>query len=162
MYSWFAIRNAEILEDLTNELIYDTRERSPGKNRDVIINFFERVAKYKRKTYDVKSDGSHIEINYSWADVLANVIKYDIDPEAFNYIYLTAKKMEFSADKLIPQSLQSNSIQGKDMRAKIKRIYPDIYKEYEDYISFVLEDKSYTYSEMSALILGLENQLENR
>ncbi len=87
--SWVSIRNAEILQQLLNELSFAKNEnRSTSNNKDVLANYYKRIAAYAICNYDKGDDGKYFEIDYKFTSVLAEVLS-NCDQELFDSVFNT-------------------------------------------------------------------------
>lgn len=85
--SWVSIRNAEILQQLLNELSFARSEnRSTSNNKDVLANYYKKFAEYAICNYDKRDDGKYFEIDYKFTSIMADVLS-NCDQELFDSIY---------------------------------------------------------------------------
>ena len=87
--SWVSVRNAEILQQLLNILTFSKNEaRQNAVNKDVLVEYYRRIAKYSMSNYD-KDEGDHnFKIDYSFANVIADALELS-DQTIFDAIYQT-------------------------------------------------------------------------
>ena len=85
--SWVSIRNAEILQQLLNILTFSKNEaRQNAVNKDVLVEYYRRIANYSMSNYD-KDEGNHnFKIDYSFANVIANALEQS-DHAVFDAIF---------------------------------------------------------------------------
>lgn len=91
--SWVCIRNAEILQQFINILSFSkSGSRNNSINKDVLVSYYRRFAEYSHNNYDRKDDGSFFSIDYSFTNVIAEMLA-QADQALFDEIYLTEPKV---------------------------------------------------------------------
>lgn len=87
--SWVSVRNAEILQQLLNILTFSKNEtRQNAVNKDVLVEYYRRIANYSMSNYDKDADGNNFKIDYSFASVIADALEQS-EQEKFDEIYQT-------------------------------------------------------------------------
>lgn len=84
--SWASIRNTEILFDLNQHLRAKCRLRESGNQKHLSV-FFKELANYRIKTYDRDAKGSKLNINFEFADQIAELLGKDEVKENFDEIF---------------------------------------------------------------------------
>lgn len=85
--SWTSIRNAEILQQLLNILTFKKNEtRQNAINKDVLADYYRRIANYSLNNYDKDAEGQYFGIDYSFVNVIADALEHS-DNEIFDAIY---------------------------------------------------------------------------
>lgn len=91
--SWVCIRNAEILQQFLNILSFSKSDaRNNSVNKDVLVSYYRRFAEYSHNNYDRKEDGGFFSIDYSFTNIIADVLA-QADQVLFDEIYLTEPKV---------------------------------------------------------------------
>lgn len=74
-FSWFCIRNVEILMDLTQNLNESDYKQS-GEDINILNEFFVHLSNYKINSYDKKANANEYElIDYKFASIVADLLK---------------------------------------------------------------------------------------
>lgn len=90
-FSWFCIRNVEILQDLTQNL-NEAEYKQSGDDIHILREFFEHLSNYSISSYDkneVAIEYEHIDYGYARiiADLLQTVYNSDTLKQQFEIIY---------------------------------------------------------------------------
>jgi hypothetical protein len=137
-----SIRNAEILDDITDSLIRDPRQSGEKANaKNILSNFFERTAEYKIKTYDRGENGNEpngepYEIVFKYMQALVDVLD-EMDDETFNEIYLIGSEESLSdldIEKIIDEIKRrkdEDPYMPSTVKGAIYKVHPR-FKENED------------------------------
>lgn len=98
--SWVCIRNAEILQQFINILSFSKSEaRNDSVNKNVLVRYYRRFSEYSHNKYDRKDDRNFFKIDYSFTNVIAEVLS-QADQALFDEIYFTEPKVAIPYDEL--------------------------------------------------------------
>ena len=85
--SWVSVRNAEILQQLLNILTFSKNEaRQNAVNKDVLVDYYRRIANYSMSNYDKDAEDHNFKIDYSFTHIIADALEQS-DQEVFDGIY---------------------------------------------------------------------------
>lgn len=102
--SWTSIRNAEILQQLLNILTFKKNEtRQNAVNKDVLVDYYRRIANYSLNNYDKDAEGHYFGIDYSFVNVIADALEHS-DDETFDAIYHAVSDSVIPYEKLFDVS----------------------------------------------------------